>query len=151
MTLDDSQTNGEDGPRPDSLNMDDALRTINTHDDPAVDSSIPDEAPLSIVKGDADSDYGGFGTDEEEILNDLLSKFPNPEAIGDAPLLVTDIEDYEEPRGVHLPKILGMERRTSPWLPQVRIQNQNEPLRDDNRFQGKSRCQIPEKAHLQPR
>lgn len=50
------------------------------------------------------SDYGEFGSDEEEIdiLNNLLSKFENDL------LTVTDIEDYENPRGLILPKSIDL-------------------------------------------
>ncbi|KIY03679.1 uncharacterized protein Z520_00370 [Fonsecaea multimorphosa CBS 102226] len=63
---------------------------------------------------DEDTDeYSDFGEDPEalEIIDQLLL-----EATGNsrqeqkiAPLVVTDIEDYEAPRGVRLPKVLGLE------------------------------------------
>jgi hypothetical protein len=86
------------------------------------------------------SDYGSdFTPDEEELLNELLTRVatqqqttvvtnattnpstpPAIEAIELAdlqplqdPLVVTDIEDYEVPQAVRLPKVLGRES----WSP----------------------------------
>ncbi|OQV05742.1 hypothetical protein CLAIMM_10421 [Cladophialophora immunda] len=63
-------------------------------------------------------EYSDFGEDPEalEIIDQLLL-----EAVGKsrqeqkrAPLVVTDIEDYEAPRGIRLPKVLGLEA-TRQW------------------------------------
>ncbi len=85
---------------------------------------------------EAGSDYGDFASDEEEIINYLLEKAVPPSAGAGAPLLVTDIEDYEEPRGVRLPKVLGVERSPPAWLPQVQIQSHDQTVRDRSPSQG---------------
>jgi hypothetical protein len=65
------------------------------------------------LTADDRSDYGDFGNDQEEleIVEQLLeqaawnaSKLDENES-----LVVIDIEDYEPPRGVRLPKVLGLE------------------------------------------
>jgi hypothetical protein len=80
---------------------------------------------------DDDSDYGDFASDEEDIIIDLLSSIPVPNEPSEAPLIVTDIEDYEEPRGVRLPKVLGTERWPGKWQPQVHFQREDQGLRSD--------------------
>jgi hypothetical protein len=57
------------------------------------------------------SDYGDFGNDEEEleIIEQLLAQNAS-KAEEQESFVVTDIEDYEPPRGVRLPKVLGLER-----------------------------------------
>jgi hypothetical protein len=53
---------------------------------------------------------------QEVALNDLLDSLPAP-GVGDSKdIEVTDIEDYEEPKGLRLPKILGKER----WAPPLK-------------------------------
>ncbi len=67
------------------------------------------------LTADDGSDYGDFGNDAEELeiverlLTQVASKSDEKE-----PLLVIDIEDYEPPRGVRLPKVLGLEQ-TRHW------------------------------------
>lgn len=82
------------------------------------------------------SDYGSdFTPDEEELLNDLLSKAVASPATADAnsiavakqqdleslqpavlAALVADVEDgIEGPPSVRLPKVLGREKPRSPW------------------------------------
>ena len=58
----------------------------------------------------ADSDYGDFGDDAEEltIIESLLQEIDTQGADPDI-LSVTDIEDYEPLRGLRLPKVLGRE------------------------------------------
>ena len=55
------------------------------------------------------SDYGDFGSDAEEIqiLDELLAQVASDhEEALDTSFVVTDIEDYEPPRGILLPKDL---------------------------------------------
>ena len=85
---------------------------------------------------EASSDYGDFASDEEEIINHLLERAIPPSASVSAPLLVTDIEDYEEPRGVRFPKVLGVERSPPAWLPQVQLQNHDQAVRHSSIPQG---------------
>ena len=49
----------------------------------------------------SDSDYGSFGSDEEEI--ELLDQLLSQAVDQNAALVVTDIEDYEAPSGILLP------------------------------------------------
>ena len=90
---------------------------INTLHGAPLDMSEPSD-PIGILSDD-ESDYGEFTLDEQEILNDLLANAGSSGAIADEPLELTDIEDYEEPKGVRLPKTLGKELWTSPpWMRQ---------------------------------
>ena len=85
----------------------------------------PDEPPtISItdtfidstnrLTADDGSDYGDFGDEEElEIVEQLLTQVASKPDEHE-PLHVIDIEDYEAPRGVRLPKVLGVES-TRPW------------------------------------
>lgn len=72
---------------------------------------------------DADTDeYSDFPDDEEalEIIDRLLIQATNQHAQEqNAPLQVTDIEDYEDPRGIRLPKVPGLDP-TQQW----NVQNQ---------------------------
>ena len=88
------------------------------------------ESLLPIVMTETGSDYGDFASDEVEIINHLLGNISPPSPLADSLLLVTDIEDYEEPRGVRLPKVLGVERSAPFWLSQVQFQSQSQILRD---------------------
>ena len=64
------------------------------------------------VPQDTESDYGDFANDAEEleIIDTLLSEAESGQILDATSLLVTDIEDYEPPKGVRLPKILGVEQ-----------------------------------------
>ncbi len=56
-----------------------------------------------------------FTASQEVALNDLLDSLPSP-GIGDTKdLAVKDIEDYEEPKGIRVPKVLGKEQWIPPW------------------------------------
>jgi hypothetical protein len=92
---------------------------------------VKPQLPLSpIATAESGSDYGDFASDEEEIINHLLGNIVPPCPLTDAPLVVTDIEDYEEPRGVRLPKVLGVERSSPSWLPQIHFRDQDQTVRD---------------------
>jgi len=86
-----------------------------------------DEAELHSMSAESGSDYGDFGIDEEElkIVDALLSQIESQTA----PLLLTDIEDYEGPRGVRPPKILGFESK-----PQREAPNPGQVLHDLKAF-----------------
>ena len=75
-----------------------------------VDISISDE---SFQQADNASDYGDFGDDSEEltIADQLLSQIETAQDQQDTLHTVTDIEDYEAPRGIRLPKVLGFESK----------------------------------------
>lgn len=80
------------------------------------------------------SDYGDFTLDEQEIIDELLANIPSATAIEDELLELTDIEDYEEPSGVRLPKTLGKELCVPPWLqqqqPKAQITFEDTPSND---------------------
>jgi hypothetical protein len=64
-------------------------------------------------------EYSDFADDPEtlDIIDQLLLEAANQrreDALANAPLVVTDIEDYEDPRGVRLPKVPGLET-TRQW------------------------------------
>ncbi|EXJ87990.1 hypothetical protein A1O1_04917 [Capronia coronata CBS 617.96] len=64
---------------------------------------------------DDEDEYSDFAEDPEEleIIDQLLLEVAAKQTQGQsAPLVVTDIEDYEAPRGVRLPKVFG--RETTP-------------------------------------
>jgi hypothetical protein len=56
-------------------------------------------------------EYSDFADDPEalEIIDQLLEAATRQNQESNAPLQLTDIEDYEGPRGVHLPKVPGLE------------------------------------------
>ena len=62
------------------------------------------------------SDYGDF--DDEKGL-DLLEQVLTQLEPTEVPLLVTDIEDYEPPTGLRLPKIFGAQHLPAPWESQT--------------------------------
>jgi hypothetical protein len=101
---------------------------------------MPQELPATEALHDDGSDYGDFTLDEEAVINELLSNIPPGNTTADEPLVLTDIEDYDEPAGIRLPKILGKEIWVDP-----RVQQQPHPkvavgfttkqaLRDSNTF-----------------
>lgn len=66
-----------------------------------------DAVPSTNILPDSASDYGDFGSDadEIEILDLLLAQIDSKvEENQEPPLLVTDIEDYEPPKFLLLPK-----------------------------------------------
>lgn len=90
--------------------MTDAATTSN--------NALPDNA----------SDYGDFGSDTEEIeiLNLLLAQVEKGVTGEDAPpLLVNDIEDYEQPEGIFLPK-----RDSDQLSPRPQTEPDSQVLRD---------------------
>jgi hypothetical protein len=86
-----------------------------------------------LLPGDDTDAYSEFDEDPEALaiidtlLNEASTKSQAQEAIEEsasiAALEVTDIEDYEEPRGVRLPKVFGVEtrRQWNPTRPQRQI------------------------------
>lgn len=83
----------------------------------------PDNAQL-----DNASDYGDFGSDTEEIeiLNLLLADVERKAHDEQAPpLLINDIEDYEQPKGIILPK-----RDSSQRSPRPETEPDSQALRD---------------------
>jgi hypothetical protein len=98
----------------------------------------------SKLTADEGSDYGDFGNDEEEleIVDRLLQQIASKEDERES-FVVTDIEDYEPPRGVRLPKVLGLEQ-TRLWE-RPPSQSQKQLLRD---FEGTSGKSAPSTAFL---
>ena len=66
------------------------------------------------------SDYGDFGTEEELTqLEDVLTQLDSQ--ITEVHLAVTDIEDYEPPNGVRLPKVIAVEQTHYSWEVQAAL------------------------------
>lgn len=84
---------------------------------------------LSGAPPDSASDYGDFGSDAEEIeiLDTLLAEAASGTAEGQRAFVVTDIEDYEPPRGVLLPKTIVETRQ---HISEFESQAETEVLRD---------------------
>lgn len=104
------------------------LNTL-THN-PAMSSTL-DQPPSDDIRMEIDSvesqsktntldDEDGFSDfaedpEELEIIDQLLLEVAAKQKQSPfAPLVVTDIEDYEAPRGIHLPKVFGLET-TRQW------------------------------------
>ena len=85
-----------------------------------------------------DSEYGDFASDEEDILSQLVETVAPSFTELIAPLLVTEIEDYEGPKGLRLPKVLGAERSDSAWLSQLRAETEEQMLRDSGSTKSES-------------
>ena len=129
MTLEDSTPDAPNG-SPEAFQSTKEGTTV--HDESMI-GDVELQHPLSPVAiTEADSDYGDFASDEEEIINHLLGNLAPPSPPADPPLVVTDIEDYEEPRGIRLPKVLGVERSLPKWQSLVPIQVQDKIVRNGN-------------------
>jgi len=104
------------------------------------DSSLKTNLEDPSIPLDTESDYGDFANDAEEleIIDILLSEAENGERLDASSLLVTDIEDYEPPKGVRLPKILGVEQTSYP-------RELSDQTLQDNGAQNSTLCP----AHLQ--
>jgi hypothetical protein len=79
---------------------------------PYPNATVEDQAEAILANAtDNGSDYGDFGDDAEEleIVDKLLSQVASKPEEHES-LIVTDIEDYEPPRGIRLPKVLGLEQ-----------------------------------------
>lgn len=85
------------------------LRTLSIIEESSTWKSPLEDPSIHL---DTESDYGDFANDAEEleIINTLLSEVEAGQRLDATSLLVTDIEDYEPPKGVRLPKILGVEQ-----------------------------------------
>lgn len=140
MTLEDAPRDAPNGSPKTWQNIEDAAERSAHHDDFVTDKGEPqllmtDKVEPQLLISDVaiteiESDYGDFTSDEEAILNHLLENIASPSSLIDAPLLVTDIEDYEQPRELRLPKVLGVERRTPFWLSKVQLKNQDQTIRN---------------------
>lgn len=86
---------------------------VESHDLPTISVSDTFIESTNRLTADDGSDYGDFGNDEEEleIVEQLLQQATSNASKVDenGPLIVIDIEDYEAPRGIRLPKVLGLE------------------------------------------
>ena len=79
------------------------------NDAPAISITDTFIESTNRLTADDGSDYGDFGTEEElEIVDQLFTQVAS-KSEQNLSLIVTDIEDYEPPRGVRLPKLLGLE------------------------------------------
>lgn len=66
--------------------------------------------PTSSSSSDPENDYGSEW--DEDVVHQLVSHEATLAGGPESPLLITDIEDYETPHEVRLPKVLGKES----WL-----------------------------------
>ena len=67
--------------------------------------------PTSSSSSDPENDYGSEW--DEDVVHQLVSHEATLAGGPESPLLITDIEDYETPHEVRLPKVLGKEL----WFP----------------------------------
>ena len=105
---------------------------------------MPQDLQATKASHDNGSDYGDFTLDEQELINELLANIQPENTIAttaDEPLVLTDIEDYEEPTGICLPKTLGKELWINPGAqqqPQAKVASditaEEQTLRDRNTF-----------------
>jgi hypothetical protein len=146
MTLEDSRPDAPNGSPEAFQSTKEAGGRATAHDESMVDD-VELQRPLSpVATTEAGSDYGDFASDEEEIINRLLENLAPPSPPADPPLIVTDIEDYEEPRGVRLPKVLGVERSLPKWQSLLPIQVQDKIVRDGS----SSHCTSHGPIHMAP-
>jgi len=108
----------------------------NAHDYSTPIQTEPEASLQPLIGEEVDSDYGDFSPGEEEIISSLLAEVVQSEIFGDEPLVVTDIEDYEEPKGVRLPKVLGIEPSPQSWLPRTLVQVHRQRMRASEALQG---------------
>lgn len=88
------------------------------------DSAIP---PANVPPDNA-SDYGDFGSDADEVeILDLLLEQVDTKVVEDQapPLRITDIEDYEPPKFILLPKDSAYQPHS-----QVEISPESQVLRE---------------------
>lgn len=96
-----------------------------------IDSLQPE---IQARVNDNEDEYSDFAEDPEEleIIDQLLLEVASKQRQDqNAPLVVIDIEDYEAPRGVHLPKVLGLET-TRQWDVQPSQQGDDQSIRDQS-------------------
>src|ERR1700730_14340775 len=130
MTLEDSLPDAPNGSPEAFQSTKEAAGRATVHDESMIGNVEPQHPLSPVAITEADSDYGDFASDEEEIINHLLGNLAPPSPPADPPLVVTDIEDYEEPRGIRLPKVLGVERSLPKWQSPVPIQVQDKIVRN---------------------
>lgn len=103
----------------------------------AVDTPTID---LNIAAGkwqdvDIEDEYSDFAEDPEEleIIDRLLLEVATSraQAVAPAPLVVTDIEDYEAPRAVRLPKVFGHQAARH-WGAQDQSESSEQAILDPN-------------------
>ena len=135
MTLEDSLPDASSGSSELSRGIEVAADRCADRDEIMIDEDEPRLSLPPAAVTESGSDYGDFSSDEEEIIKSLLGNGAPPSPLTDAPLLVTDIEDYEEARGVRLPKVLGVERSIPLWT--LYRSSQRQALRDGSSSSGK--------------
>lgn len=123
------------------LQTDGSIHKVSTLKNEDMNASFESESlPSPKLTNDIGSDYGDFASDEEELINGLLANVGTRGETEGAALLVTDIEDYEGPKGIRLPKVLGFERGPPTWLSLEQGQIRQQALRDSSSTQGT--CQV---------
>jgi hypothetical protein len=146
MTLEDSLPDAPNGSLETFQSTNDAAGRVTVSDESMTDDVEHQRPVLPVAITETGSDYGDFASDEEEIINHLLGNLAPPSPPADPPLIVTDIEDYEEPRGVRLPKVLGVERSFPKWQSLVPIQVQEKIVRNGS----SSHCTSHGLVHMAP-
>ena len=139
MTLEDFFPDAPNGSLKVSSGIEGAAGRCADRDETMIDGDEPQLSLPPVAVTATDSDYGDFASDEEEIINSLLGDIAPPSQFTDAPLLVTDIEDYEGPMGVRLPKVLGVERSTPLW---IQYWSKGQALRDNDSSSSTSHCLV---------
>jgi hypothetical protein len=142
MTLEDSLPDAPNGSPETFQSSNDAAGRATVRDESMTDDVELQRPVLPVAITEAGSDYGDFASDEEEIINHLLGNLAPPSPPAEPPLIVTDIEDYEEPRGVRLPKVLGVERSLPKWQSLVPIQVQDKIVRNGSSSHGTSHALV---------
>jgi hypothetical protein len=147
MTIEDSLPDAPNGSLEAFQSTKEAGGRATVHAESVIDDVKLLQRPLSPTAiTEAGSDYGDFASDEEEVINHLLENLAPPSPSADPPLVVTDIEDYEEPRGVRLPKVLGVERSLPKWQSLLPIQVQDKIVRNGS----SSHCTSHGLVHMAP-
>lgn len=121
---------------PDEPEENDSLRRVDTVD-----------LKITTRSQDIEDEYSDFAEDPEELelIDQLLLEVAAKQTQGqNAPLVVTDIEDYEGPRSLRLPKVFGVEK-TREWAVQEHIPEPS--VAEDIRDPGGKRMQ-PSHAFL---
>jgi hypothetical protein len=104
-------------------------------------SAMPRDLQATKTVHDDGSDYGEFTLDEEALINELLANIQPGNTTTVEPLVLTDIEDYEEPTGFRLSKTLGKELWVAPKVERqaqakiaVNVTVEKPTLRDSHTF-----------------
>lgn len=96
--------------------------------------SVATQQPANPQQDEDTDEYSDFPDDDEalEIIDRLLTQAANQHAQEqNATLRVTDIEDYEDPRGIRLPKVPGLDP-THQWNGQSAATQVQQVVREES-------------------